>query len=49
MTNKNRKIIFGLGNTLNRDEGIGVYAVKALENPRTSRLPYTSTGLTIIR
>lgn len=31
MTEKNRKIIFGLGNTLNRDEGLGVHAVKALE------------------
>lgn len=31
MTNKNRKIVFGLGNTLNRDEGMGVHAMKALE------------------
>ncbi len=32
MTNKpNRKIILGLGNTLNKDEGLGVHAVKALE------------------
>ena len=26
-----RKIILGLGNTLNRDEGLGVYALEALE------------------
>jgi len=26
-----RKIVMGLGNTLNKDEGLGVYAVKALE------------------
>ena len=31
MQYKHRKIVFGLGNTLNRDEGLGVYAVKALE------------------
>jgi hydrogenase maturation protease len=30
-TGANRKIVLGLGNTLNRDEGMGVYAVKALE------------------
>lgn len=29
--NKSRKIVFGLGNTLNRDEGLGVYALKVLE------------------
>jgi hydrogenase maturation protease len=27
----NRKIVLGLGNTLNRDEGLGVHAVKHLE------------------
>jgi hydrogenase maturation protease len=27
-----RKIVLGLGNTLNRDEGLGVYALKDLEN-----------------
>ena len=26
-----RKIVMGLGNTLNRDEGLGVYALQALE------------------
>ena len=26
-----RKIVMGLGNTLNKDEGLGVFAVKALE------------------
>lgn len=34
MNNENvadRKIVLGLGNTLNRDEGLGVYALKALE------------------
>jgi hydrogenase maturation protease len=30
-TEANRKIVLGLGNTLNRDEGLGVYAVKQLE------------------
>jgi len=30
--NSNRKIVLGLGNTLNRDEGLGVYALKDLEN-----------------
>ncbi len=30
-TEANRKIVLGLGNTLNRDEGLGVHAVKALE------------------
>jgi hydrogenase maturation protease len=30
-TNTNHKIVLGLGNTLNRDEGLGVYALKALE------------------
>jgi len=32
VTNKpNRKIILGLGNTLNKDEGLGVHALKAIE------------------
>lgn len=32
MLNKpNRKLVLGLGNTLNKDEGLGVHAVKALE------------------
>jgi hydrogenase maturation protease len=30
-TNAIRKIVLGLGNTLNRDEGLGVHAVRALE------------------
>ena len=38
MTKKNRKIVFGLGNTLNRDEGMGVHAVKALEYQINQRL-----------
>jgi len=29
--NAQRKIVLGLGNTLNRDEGLGVHALKALE------------------
>jgi hydrogenase maturation protease len=29
---RNRKIVLGLGNTLNRDEGLGVHALKALED-----------------
>jgi hydrogenase maturation protease len=29
--NANRKIVLGLGNTLNRDEGLGVFALKELE------------------
>jgi hydrogenase maturation protease len=28
---RNRKIVLGLGNTLNRDEGLGVHALKTLE------------------
>jgi hydrogenase maturation protease len=31
MNNGNRKIVLGLGNTLNRDEGLGVHALKVLE------------------
>lgn len=31
MEERNRKIVLGLGNTLNRDEGLGVHALKALE------------------
>jgi hydrogenase maturation protease len=30
-TDATRKIVLGLGNTLNRDEGLGVHALKALE------------------
>ena len=30
-TNATRKIVLGLGNTLNRDEGLGVHALHALE------------------
>jgi len=35
-----RKIVLGLGNTLNRDEGLGVHAVKLLE----AELRSSSTG-----
>ena len=38
MTFKKRKIVFGLGNTLNRDEGMGVLAVKLLEQRINERL-----------
>ena len=31
MTGANRKIVLGLGNILNKDEGLGVFALKALE------------------
>jgi hydrogenase maturation protease len=31
MTEIKRKVILGLGNTLNRDEGLGVHALKLLE------------------
>lgn len=30
-TPRNRKIVLGLGNTLNRDEGLGVHALKIME------------------
>jgi hydrogenase maturation protease len=38
MNNCNRKIVLGLGNTLNRDEGLGVHALEVLEE--TLRLSY---------
>ena len=31
LSGQGRKIVLGLGNTLNRDEGLGVHAMKALE------------------
>jgi hydrogenase maturation protease len=31
MTGKSRKIVLGLGNTLNRDEGLGVHALEPLK------------------
>jgi hydrogenase maturation protease len=34
-----RKIVLGLGNTLNRDEGLGVHALKALEARLADRAP----------
>jgi hydrogenase maturation protease len=36
MEERNRKIVLGLGNTLNRDEGLGVHALKALETELTA-------------
>lgn len=38
MAEQKRKIVFGLGNTLNRDEGLGVHAMKALEQRVNERL-----------
>lgn len=38
-TQATRKIVLGLGNTLNRDEGLGVHALKALEASLTQRAP----------
>jgi hydrogenase maturation protease len=35
----NRKIVLGLGNTLNRDEGLGVHALKALEQHIAGQAP----------
>lgn len=32
MENQHRKIVLGIGNILNRDEGVGVHAVRALED-----------------
>jgi hydrogenase maturation protease len=32
LSGQGRKMILGLGNTLNRDEGLGVHAMKALED-----------------
>lgn len=38
----NRKIVLGLGNTLNKDEGLGVHAVSALESRLKEKLKSTS-------
>ncbi len=35
----NRKIVMGLGNTLNKDEGLGVHALKLLEERLAARAP----------
>jgi len=37
LSKKTRKIVFGLGNTLNCDEGMGVHALKALEKQINER------------
>jgi hydrogenase maturation protease len=34
-----RKIVMGLGNTLNKDEGLGVHALKLLEEKLAARTP----------
>ena len=39
MSEPTRKIVLGLGNTLNRDEGLGVHALKALEKHLGNRAP----------
>ncbi len=31
MTNKQRKVVLGLGNTILRDEGVGIHALRALQ------------------
>ena len=36
---KNRKIVMGIGNTLNLDEGLGVHAVKLLEERLADKAP----------
>ena len=38
-TQATRKIVLGLGNTLNRDEGLGVHALKPLEASLADRAP----------
>ena len=43
----NRKIVLGLGNTLNKDEGLGVFAVSALENYLKEQ-PGTNTDVEFI-
>ncbi len=35
MEQVNRKVVLGLGNLLNKDEGLGVHAIKALDAQRT--------------
>ena len=37
--NLNRKIVMGLGNTLNKDEGLGVHALALLEKKLADRAP----------
>lgn len=39
MTAPFRKIVMGLGNTLNKDEGLGVYALELLEKQLAGRAP----------
>jgi len=38
-TSINRKIVLGLGNTLNKDEGLGVHALEALKERLEARAP----------
>ncbi len=33
MTLQQRIVVLGIGNTLNRDEGVGVHALRALRSP----------------
>ena len=39
----NRKIVLGLGNTLNRDEGLGVHVLKALEQRKMKLICHLPT------
>ena len=39
MTSSTRKLVLGLGNTLNQDEGLGVHALALLEKHLAARAP----------
>ena len=47
MSEQNRKVVLGLGNTLNRDEGLGVHVLKALERQlgATSQFEFVDGGV----
>ena len=44
-----RKIVLGLGNTLNRDEGLGVHALKALQERSPQPLPRWNLWMEVFR
>lgn len=47
-SNSNRKVVLGLGNILNRDEGMGIHAMHALEKdlrPISPRLEFIDGGV----
>ena len=48
MDDQNRKIVLGLGNTLNCDEGLGVHALKALEQELASRYPVENIPIELL-